>query len=135
MSPSLEGQTSAGRGPRIEVDRKRCEGHGLCLGKAPELLHHDENGELVIDGDELGGEALEERVPPYGLAPLLLCGCLRHRPNKFAGVTPHRNSIHPTCNIVPTGSRTGVKVSAVSASCGRAMQRPNGERHLARSER
>ena len=59
MSSSSEAQTPAGRGARIEVDRTRCEGHGLCAQTAPELLRLDEIGELVINGDELAAEALD----------------------------------------------------------------------------
>ena len=34
---------------RIELDRPRCEGHGLCEEAAPGLMHLDDDGELVID--------------------------------------------------------------------------------------
>lgn len=34
---------------RIVLDRPRCEGHGLCEEEAPELMHLDDEGELVID--------------------------------------------------------------------------------------
>lgn len=34
---------------RIELDRPRCEGHGLCEEAAPQLMHLDDDGELVID--------------------------------------------------------------------------------------
>ncbi|WP_067664817.1 ferredoxin [Nocardia miyunensis] len=40
---------------RIVVDRSRCEGHGLCEGAAPELLHLDDDGELVLDNEEITG--------------------------------------------------------------------------------
>ncbi|MFI6490863.1 ferredoxin [Streptomyces sp. NPDC050564] len=37
---------------RILVDRRRCEGHGLCEGVAPKLLSADEgHAELLVDGD------------------------------------------------------------------------------------
>ncbi|MEU9987621.1 ferredoxin [Streptomyces sp. NPDC048045] len=37
---------------RIIVDRRRCEGHGLCEGMAPELLSADKGrAELLVDGD------------------------------------------------------------------------------------
>lgn len=39
---------------RIELDRPRCEGHGLCEEEAPSLLHLDDEGELVLDRDEVG---------------------------------------------------------------------------------
>ncbi|GAA2344988.1 ferredoxin [Dactylosporangium salmoneum] len=39
---------------RIVLDRARCEGHGLCEETAPGLLHLDNDGELVIDREEVG---------------------------------------------------------------------------------
>lgn len=44
---------------RIELDRPRCEGHGLCEEAAPDLMHLDDNVDLVIDVPEVEGEALE----------------------------------------------------------------------------
>ncbi|MDE8587540.1 ferredoxin [Arthrobacter sp. NQ4] len=41
---------------RIELDRPRCEGHGLCEEAAPALMHLDDDGELVIDVPEVDGE-------------------------------------------------------------------------------
>ncbi|KAD3633007.1 ferredoxin [Arthrobacter yangruifuii] len=38
---------------RIELDRPRCEGHGLCEEAAPELMHLDDDGELVLDVPEV----------------------------------------------------------------------------------
>lgn len=38
---------------RIALDRLRCEGHGLCEEAAPQLVHLDENGELVLDTEVL----------------------------------------------------------------------------------
>ena len=43
---------------RIEIDRPRCEGHGLCEEAAPDLKHLDDRGDLVIDVPEVGDEAL-----------------------------------------------------------------------------
>ena len=37
------------------LDRPRCEGHGLCEEAAPELLHLDEEGDLVIDVETVDG--------------------------------------------------------------------------------
>lgn len=39
----------------IELDRPRCEGHGLCEEAAPGLMHLDDDGELVIDVAEVEG--------------------------------------------------------------------------------
>ena len=41
---------------RIELDRPRCEGHGLCEEAAPALMHLDDDGELVIDSPYVDGE-------------------------------------------------------------------------------
>ncbi|MDI9939212.1 ferredoxin [Rhodococcus sp. IEGM 1351] len=33
----------------ISVDRQRCEGYGICTETAPQLMHLDDEGELVLD--------------------------------------------------------------------------------------
>ena len=38
---------------KIVLDRPRCEGHGLCEEEAPELMHLDDEGDLVLDLDEV----------------------------------------------------------------------------------
>ena len=38
---------------RIVLDRARCEGHGLCEEAAPQLMHLDDDGELVLDREEI----------------------------------------------------------------------------------
>jgi ferredoxin len=38
---------------KITLDRPRCEGHGLCEEAAPELMHLDDDGELVLDATEV----------------------------------------------------------------------------------
>ncbi len=37
------------QGATLRIDRERCEGHGQCVLAAPDLLHLDEAGEVVID--------------------------------------------------------------------------------------
>ncbi len=44
---------------RIIVDRARCEGHGLCEQAAPDLLHLDDDAEVVIDKEELDAGDLD----------------------------------------------------------------------------
>ncbi|MTE17449.1 ferredoxin [Nocardia aurantiaca] len=39
---------------KIVLDRPRCEGHGLCEEAAPDLMHLDNDGELIIDREEIG---------------------------------------------------------------------------------
>ena len=38
---------------KIALDRPRCEGHGLCEEAAPQLMHLDDDGELVLDREEI----------------------------------------------------------------------------------
>ncbi|PWI10073.1 ferredoxin [Streptomyces sp. NWU339] len=40
---------------KIVLDRPRCEGHGLCEEAAPQLMHLDDEGELVLDREEVEG--------------------------------------------------------------------------------
>lgn len=54
MRVDIEGDTM-----RIDVDRPRCEGHGLCEEAAPSLMHLDDDGELVIDVPDVDGSDLE----------------------------------------------------------------------------
>ncbi|MGW3763768.1 ferredoxin [Streptomyces sp. NPDC005131] len=38
---------------KIVLDRPRCEGHGLCEEAAPELMHLDDEGALVLDREQV----------------------------------------------------------------------------------
>ncbi|MGW3512466.1 ferredoxin [Streptomyces sp. NPDC000994] len=38
---------------KIVLDRPRCEGHGLCEEAAPQLMHLNDEGELVLDREEV----------------------------------------------------------------------------------
>ncbi|WP_420031549.1 ferredoxin [Streptomyces sp. cg28] len=38
---------------RIVLDRPRCEGHGLCEEAAPDLMHVDDAGDLVLDHEHV----------------------------------------------------------------------------------
>jgi len=42
---------------KIELDRPRCEGHGLCEEAAPSLMHLDDDGDLVLDVNEVTSDA------------------------------------------------------------------------------
>ncbi len=55
---------------KIEVDRQRCEGHGLCEEVAPDLLHLDENGELIIDVGDVGEDSLERARAAVRVCPV-----------------------------------------------------------------
>lgn len=39
---------STDRPMRIEVDRDRCEGHGMCEVLAPDFFELDDDGEVVV---------------------------------------------------------------------------------------
>ncbi|MFH5823396.1 ferredoxin [Georgenia sp. AZ-5] len=41
---------------KIILDRPRCEGHGLCEEAAPQLMHLDDDGELVLDVETVDAE-------------------------------------------------------------------------------
>ncbi|MFW3385147.1 UNVERIFIED_CONTAM: ferredoxin [Kocuria sp. CPCC 205274] len=53
---------------KITLDRPRCEGHGLCEEAAPQLMHLDDEGELILDvevvDDELDAAKAAVRVCP-----------------------------------------------------------------------
>ena len=52
--PALPDSASA----RVEVDEKRCEGHGLCEDAAPELFALDDEGQLIIKQADVPDELL-----------------------------------------------------------------------------
>lgn len=56
---------------RIELDRPRCEGHGLCEEAAPELMHLDDDGELVIDVPEVDGADLTAATAAVRICPVV----------------------------------------------------------------
>ncbi|MGW9405787.1 ferredoxin [Arthrobacter sp. NPDC055585] len=55
---------------KIELDRPRCEGHGLCEEAAPELMHLDDEGELVIDVPEVDGAAVDAAKAAVRICPV-----------------------------------------------------------------
>ena len=54
----------------IVVDRPRCEGHGLCEEAAPKLMHLDEDGELVLDVEEVDDANLEAAKAAVRVCPV-----------------------------------------------------------------
>lgn len=55
---------------KIELDRPRCEGHGLCEEAAPALMHLDDDGELVIDIEEVDGAGLDAAKAAVRVCPV-----------------------------------------------------------------
>jgi ferredoxin len=46
----------------IELDQPRCEGHGLCEEAAPDLMHLDDDGDLVLDVTRVENGSTEARA-------------------------------------------------------------------------
>ena len=55
---------------KIELDRPRCEAHGLCEEAAPELMHLDDADELVLDVVEVEGAALDRARTAVRVCPV-----------------------------------------------------------------
>lgn len=54
----------------IVLDRPRCEGHGLCEEVAPNLMHLDDDGELVLDVEEVDDANLEAAKAAVRVCPV-----------------------------------------------------------------
>jgi ferredoxin len=55
---------------KIVLDRPRCEGHGLCEEAAPQLMHLDDEGELVLDIEQVEGDNLEAAKSAVRVCPV-----------------------------------------------------------------
>lgn len=55
---------------KLTVDRDRCEGYGLCVEAAPELMHLDDDGELVLDQDEVTPASSAEAQSAVRVCPV-----------------------------------------------------------------
>ncbi|SHK73959.1 ferredoxin [Pseudonocardia thermophila] len=55
---------------KISVDRDRCEGYGVCAEVAPDLLHLDDDGELVVDVEDLTPEQTETAASAARVCPV-----------------------------------------------------------------
>ena len=54
----------------IVLDRPRCEGHGLCEEVAPNLMHLDDDGELVLDVEGVDDADLEAAKAAVRVCPV-----------------------------------------------------------------
>lgn len=52
----MSGGRDMGKGATLLIDRDRCEGHGQCAFVAPNLLHLNDAGEVVIDVADVSGD-------------------------------------------------------------------------------
>ena len=55
---------------KLVVDWPRCEGHGLCEEAAPQLLHLDDEGELVLDVEDIGESDLKAAQAAVRVCPV-----------------------------------------------------------------
>ena len=55
---------------KIILDRPRCEGHGLCEEAAPDLMHLDDDGELVLDVEAVDDANLEAAKAAVRVCPV-----------------------------------------------------------------
>ncbi len=55
---------------RIELDRPRCEGHGLCEEAAPQLMHLDDDGELILDITDINNSDLPAAQDAVRVCPV-----------------------------------------------------------------
>jgi ferredoxin len=44
---------------KVNLDRDRCEGHGLCEEASPQLFRLDDEGELEVLQDTVDGEMVQ----------------------------------------------------------------------------
>ena len=55
---------------QLILDRPRCEGHGLCEEAAPTLMHLDDEGELVLDVEQIDDEHLDAARAAVRVCPV-----------------------------------------------------------------
>ena len=55
---------------KLIVDWPRCEGHGLCEEAAPRLLHLDDDGELVLDVQDIDESNLKAAEAAVRVCPV-----------------------------------------------------------------
>lgn len=57
---------------RIDVDRDRCEGHGMCAEQAPKVFALDDEGELhhAFDGADIPQELASTARSAVGVCPV-----------------------------------------------------------------
>lgn len=52
------------------LDRPRCEGHGLCEEAAPDLMHLDDDGDLVLDVETVEGAQVDTARAAVRVCPV-----------------------------------------------------------------
>lgn len=55
---------------RIELDQKRCEGHGQCVSAAPRIFELDDDGELQVLEPEVTPQLADEAHAGVDVCPV-----------------------------------------------------------------
>lgn len=55
---------------KIVLDRPRCEGYGLCEEVAPKMMHLDDDGELIIDIEDVDDTNIEAAKAAVRVCPV-----------------------------------------------------------------
>jgi ferredoxin len=55
---------------KLIIDRNRCEGHGLCAEAAPDLLHLDDEGDLILETEEVPTSSFSAAEAAAGVCPV-----------------------------------------------------------------
>lgn len=55
---------------QLILDQPRCEGHGLCEEAAPTLMHLDDEGDLVIDVEQIEDQDLDAARAAVRVCPV-----------------------------------------------------------------
>ena len=55
---------------QLILDQPRCEGHGLCEEVAPTLMHLDDEGDLVLDVEQVEDQDLDAARAAVRVCPV-----------------------------------------------------------------
>jgi ferredoxin len=55
---------------RLSLDANRCEGYGYCENEAPDLVHLDDAGDLVVDVEDLADDQVERAEAAARVCPV-----------------------------------------------------------------
>ena len=55
---------------QLILNQPRCEGHGLCEEAAPTLMHLDDEGDLVLDVEQIDDQDLDAARAAVRVCPV-----------------------------------------------------------------
>ena len=76
VSPNLVAKRSAG--PRLIVDRIRCDGHGMCAELLPELIRLDDWGYPIVAPGPVPGHLIPHAQKAVAECPVLALALQRN---------------------------------------------------------